>query len=109
MEHTEQEILETSPSVTLCISNAIGVLHLAVVGGYALSNLLREIAAVGDYPLKTQDSQLDVIGQDIYVTVDHNMFKFIKGCFTCLSWESVKQLPDLANKDSVVYSFVVSY
>lgn len=109
MEHAEQEILETSPSVTLCISSDIGVIHLAVVGGYALSNLLREIAAVEDYPLLTQDSQLDVVGQDIYTTVDHNLFNYMKGCFTCLSWESVRQLPNLSNKESVVYSFVVSY
>ena len=101
--------IEKNPTVTLCISTCEGAAHVVQVGGYSFAKIINEIASMDDTPLNRSPSQIDVVGQDIYVSRDRNFFDSVKGCFTHLSWQSVLDLPRFKDKDDVVYSFVVSY
>tara|TARA_B100000035_G_scaffold314665_1_gene331717 strand:- start:686 stop:1009 length:324 start_codon:yes stop_codon:yes gene_type:complete len=101
--------IEKNPTVTLCISTCEGAAHVVQVGGHSLAKIVNELASMEDIPLQRSPSQIDVVGQDIYVTRDRHFFDSIKGCFTHLSWKSILELPSFKSAEDVVYSFVVSY
>lgn len=105
----EKEILEKNITVTLCMSNNLGVVHLVQVGGQTLSKMICELSSIPDIPIQHSDSQVDVVGQDIYICSDRKFFDSIKGCFTHLSWSAINELPKFSIDSEINYSFVVSY
>ena len=73
------EIIEKNITVTLCISDSTGSLHLEQVGGQTLAKLIENLASVGDFPIAKQLAQRDMVGQDIFVTSDSLYFQRL-GC-----------------------------
>lgn len=105
----EQEIIEKNPIVTLCISNPHGVLNLQQVGGYTLSRLLLELACIEDIPLFNQEKQIDLVGQEIFVTTDVSFVLGLVSAFTHLSWKAILEFKKTCKLSDQTYSFVVSY
>ena len=95
--------------VSLAITDSSGVLHLVQVGGENLARLVKELASVDSNPMKVQDNQMDLVGQEIFYTRDHTFFGSLLAAFTHMSWCSAKSIPSFESREGVVYSFVVSY
>lgn len=103
------EIIEKNITVTLCVSDDTGVLHLEQVGGQTLGKLLTDLALVGDYPIVRQIAQRDLVGQEIFIVSETDYFRRLTGAFSHMSWKSIKSFPDFSHVDSVKYSFIVSF
>jgi hypothetical protein len=105
----DQEIIEKNPIVTLCISSAQGVLNIQQIGGYTLSKLLIELASIEDIPLRQQDKQIDLVGQEIFVTNNVDFVSGISSAFTHLSWKAILEFKRTCRLSEHTYSFVISY
>ena len=109
---TEEEIItvESNVSVNLIVTGQCGsVVACESVGGIELANVLKLAAERDDYPIQKSDSLIDCIGQDIYACSDYEYIKSISGAFSHLTFDRSRELTNIVNKESMNFSFIISY
>jgi hypothetical protein len=106
----EPQLIETSPSVFLIITDKAGEInYLAQVGNEVLAIVLKTAAQLSDYPVVKQEFQLEHLGQELYIITDNKYFGGLVGTFLSLTWETSKALTHFADKEDLQFTMAINY